>query len=86
MSDDDSSDDHTSKPGISLLGKLRIAALVVAGIVIIFVVSKNWEDANVDLILIESKMPIAVLIILTFLFGIGVGVLLAYLRPWRKKH
>jgi uncharacterized integral membrane protein len=49
------------------------------------VVSKNWKPTEVDLILLQSEMPVAILIILTFLFGIGVGVLLAFLRPWKRK-
>ena len=33
----------------------------------------------------RAENAIAVLIILTFLFGLGTGVLLAFLRPWKRK-
>jgi uncharacterized integral membrane protein len=78
-------DTGKKKSKMSLLPKLRIAALAVAGILLVFVVSKNWKPTEVDLILLQSEMPVAILIILTFLFGIGVGVLLAFLRPWKRK-
>lgn len=84
MSEDASASPKKKKT--PLLAKLRIAGLVLAGILVVILVAKNWEEAQIDLIVIESNMPIAVLIILTFLFGTGTGVLLAFLRPWKKNR
>lgn len=69
-----------------LLAKLRIAAVVLAALLVVFIMSKNWETQTVNLVLMKSEMPMAILILLTFLFGVGVGVLLAFLRPWKKKR
>lgn len=80
--------DGTSKASsrFSVVSKIRIVALVLAAILIVIVVSKNWEKVSIDLLVMESTLPMAVLLILTFLFGISVGVLLAFLRPWKGKR
>ncbi len=69
----------------SLFAKLRIAGIVIAAILVMIVASRNWETVTIDLFGIKATMPQAIMMILTFLFGLGLGVLFAFLRPWRKK-
>ncbi len=79
-------DDHTSPENkLSLLAKLRIGALIAAAIAVIVVVARNWEPIAIDLMGKKIDVPLSVLVILTFFFGILIGVLLAYIRPWRNK-
>ena len=70
---------------LSLLAKLRIAGLVIAGVLIVIVVARNWQAVTIDILGIKATMPQAIMVMLTFLFGLAVGVLLAFLRPWRKR-
>ena len=51
---------------------------------VIVVIAQNWGVSKVNILGIKAEMPKAVLMILTFLLGVSVGVLLAYIRPWRK--
>lgn len=69
----------------SLLAKIRLGALVLVAGLILFVVARNWDVVTIDLFTKEVKMPKSLLVIITFLAGAATGLLLAYLRPWRKK-
>ena len=74
-----------SEPKSGLLGKLRVAALIVVGVIVIVLLTKNWKTAPVDVIVFKGDMKVAILILVTFLIGTVFGLLLAFLRPWRKK-
>ena len=69
----------------SLLAKLRIAGLVIAAALVLIVVALNWEPVTIDLFGKKVDLPQSMLVVLTFLFGVAVGLLLGFIRPWRKK-
>ncbi|MFP6866338.1 MAG: LapA family protein [Roseibacillus sp.] len=69
----------------SLLAKLRIAGLVIAAALVLIVISRNWDLVTIDLFTKEVDLPQSMLVVLTFLFGVAVGLLLGFIRPWRKK-
>ena len=69
----------------SLLAKLRIAGLVIAAALVLIVISRNWEPVTIDLFGKKVDLPQSMLVVLTFLFGVAVGLLLGFIRPWRKK-
>lgn len=69
----------------SLLAKLRIAGLVIAAALVLIVVARNWEPVTIDLFRKKVDLPKSMLVVLTFLFGVAVGLLLGFIRPWRKK-
>ncbi|MFM1559356.1 MAG: LapA family protein [Roseibacillus sp.] len=69
----------------SLLAKLRIAGLVIAAALVLIVVARNWEPVTIDLFGKKVDLPQSMLVVLTFLFGVAVGLLLGFIRPWRKK-
>lgn len=69
----------------SLLAKLRIAGLVIAAALVLIVISRNWEPVTIDLFGKKVGLPQSMLVVLTFLFGVAVGLLLGFIRPWRKK-
>ena len=70
----------------SLLAKLKIAGIVVLVLLIAIVIFQNSESVETKILLVKLTMPRAVLLLLTFLLGAAVGILVAYLRPWRKKR
>ena len=69
----------------SLLAKVRIAGLVIAAALVLIVVARNWEPVTIDLFGKKVDLPQSMLVVLTFLFGVAVGLLLGFIRPWRKK-
>ncbi|MFP6879940.1 MAG: LapA family protein [Roseibacillus sp.] len=69
----------------SLLAKLRIAGLVIAAALVLIVISRHWDLVTIDLFTKEVDLPQSMLVVLTFLFGVAVGLLLGFIRPWRKK-
>jgi uncharacterized integral membrane protein len=69
----------------SLLAKLRIAGLIIAAALVLIVVALNWEPVTIDLFGKKVDLPQSMLVVLTFLFGVAVGLLLGFIRPWRKK-
>jgi len=53
----------------------KIAAGAVIAILIVIVVAKNFEYIEADFLLISIRMPLALLILVTFLLGAGFGFL-----------
>lgn len=74
-----------SPPKRSLLSKLRIGAMLLAGALLLVVAARNWEPVTIDLVGQKIKVALSVLVILTFLCGTVIGLLLAFFRPWRKQ-
>ena len=68
----------------SLLSKLRIGAMLLAGALLLVVAARNWEPVTIDLVGQKIEVALSVLVILTFLCGTVIGLLLAFFRPWRK--
>ncbi|NIP97691.1 MAG: hypothetical protein GWO24_31360, partial [Akkermansiaceae bacterium] len=64
--------------------KLRIAAIALAIILLLVVMGQNWGTVTTRILMMEFTMPQALLSLFNFLLGIAVGVLVAFLRPWRK--
>ena len=69
----------------SLLSKLRIGAMLLAGALLLVVAARNWEPVTIDLVGQKIEVALSVLVILTFLCGTVIGLLLAFFRPWRKQ-
>ena len=74
-----------SPPKRSLLSKLRIWAMLLAGALLLVVAARNWEPVTIDLVGQKIEVALSVLVILTFLCGTVIGLLLAFFRPWRKQ-
>ena len=74
-----------SPPKRSLLSKLRIGAMLLAGALLLVVAARNWEPVTIDLVGQKIEVALSVLVILTFLCGTVIGLLLAFFRPWRKQ-
>ena len=76
--------DSASEGKTSVLGKLRIGALLVTAAVILIVATLNWKPVPIDLMGQEISVSLSLLVILTFFCGSIIGFLLARFRPWRK--
>ena len=74
-----------SPPKRSLLSKLRIGAMLLAGALLLVVAARNWEPVTIDLVGQKIEVALSVLVILTFLCGTVIGLLLAFFLPWRKQ-
>ena len=87
MSEDDTDLAGEAAPESTTLfrSKLRIAGLVIAAALVLIVVARNWEPVTIDLFGKKVDLPQSMLVVLTFLFGVAVGLLLGFIRPWRKK-
>ena len=68
----------------SLVTKVKIAGVLLILILATVVILQNTESVETKILFMELKMPLAMLFLLCFLLGAGVGFFLAFLRPWRK--
>ncbi len=68
-----------------MLWKLKLGALVALVALTVVVIFQNTEEVQTNFLFISFTMPRAALLLLTFLVGAAVGVLVAFIRPWRKK-
>ena len=53
----------------------KIAVGAVIALVFIIVVAKNFEFIEADLLIVRINMPLALLVLITFLLGAGFGFL-----------
>lgn len=86
-SDHTSIDDAPRSKTAAILSKAKIAGILVLITLFVIVMFQNSESVETKILIMKLTMPRAALLLLTFMLGVAVGVLLAFLRPWRKaKH
>lgn len=64
--------------------KLRLAGLAVAAIVLLILIFQNKSNTTLSFLFISTTMPLAMLIGVVFVAGMGVGVVLAYWMLGKK--
>lgn len=84
------SEKSTSQSGSEAPAKrgpyFRIATIAVLGIVALILVLQNTESVETRLLFVTITMPRAVLLLTTFLIGMIVGLLLAFLRKRKARR
>jgi uncharacterized integral membrane protein len=85
MSEETSSDSGSGAPA-RRRPYFRIAMVAVVGAVVLILVLQNTETVDTRLLFITVSMPRAVLLFTTFLGGVAVGLLLAFLRKRKAKE
>jgi len=61
------------------MSKIKLVLVGVLLILILVAVMANWENVEVNLLVARVPMPKALLLLVTFLVGVGTGAL----TPWR---
>ncbi|NNC90103.1 MAG: LapA family protein [Akkermansiaceae bacterium] len=62
----------------------RLVAVGIAGVVALILVLQNTDNVETRLLFTTVTMPRAVLLLITFLLGIIVGLLVAFLRKRKQ--
>ncbi len=69
---------------MNLRQKLRLAGLATAAIVLLILIFQNRSDTTLSFLFISTTMPLALLIGVVFVAGMGVGVVVAYWMLGKK--